>query len=634
MKTSKRILTAVTAVAMLAVGITGFAVAQEPSSEKEEVVYANADSNGNISGIYVVNIFSGGEIVDYGDYKEVKVLNTTDEIRQQGDQITLSSDADRVYYEGILDRHDLPWNIQIRYTLNGEAITPENLGGSSGKLGIDLSFRQNPNCDSSFFDRFALQTTMTLDTNRCSKITAEGATIANVGENKQLSYIILPGREKDFHISADVTDFAMDSININGIRMDLSVDIDNGDLLDEVSQIENAAVALDDGAAALNDGSTALYDGAKELSTGAYRIAAGSSTLSAGIDAFCAGLADAQQGLALLNSKSSAMTEGSKEVKTALNTIDKQLSSLSTSAEEVKELLKASSEINQSLSALSGSLGSLTDSIGSSGMDSAIQMNQNDIATLDQDITTLSSLLRELQSYETVIRTAGKGDVYDSCCAEINGILKDLSAVKATLGSNVGTLQTTKGNLSALHQQANAITDKATVLSEEYQVFNTKITELATTLTEMLQQMDTLSQAISLLCSEYDTLDSGIRDYTDGVAQIVVGFEEASESITLLTNGSKELALYLNALCNGTDSLASGAETLSSGATELFNGTTAFRNATTGMDEKVEAKIDDMIASLTGGDGKTKSFVSDKNTRVTAVQFVISTDPIKGEDEE
>lgn len=193
----------------------------------------------------------GREIVDYGNDKEVKVLNTTDEIRQQGDQITLSSDADKVYYEDILDRHDLPGDIQIRYTLNGETVTSENLGGSSGKLSIDLSFRQNPNYDSSFFDYFALQTTMPPGTNHCSKITAEGATIANVGENKQLSYIILPGKEKDFHITADVTDFAMDSININGIRMDLSVDIDNGDLLDEVSQIENAAISFDDGAAAL-----------------------------------------------------------------------------------------------------------------------------------------------------------------------------------------------------------------------------------------------------------------------------------------------------------------------------------------------------------------------------------------------
>lgn len=633
MKTSKRIMvTAVTVIALLIVGITSFAIAQEPSSEKEEVVYANTDGSGNVTGIYVVNIFSGGDIVDYGEYEEVKVLNTTDEIKQQGDQITLSSDAEKVYYEGILRSRELPWDIQIHYTLDDEAITPEELAGKSGNLSIDLSFRQNTNCDSSFFDRFALQTTMTLDTSQCRNITADGATIANVGENKQLSYIILPGKEKDFHINADVTDFEMDSININGIRMDLSVDIDNSELSDQVSQIENAAVSLDNGAAALNNGTSELYTGTKELNENTYAIAAGSNTLSAGIDEFCNGLKEAEEGLTLLNSKSEELLEGSSKVKDALTTIDEQLNQLSVSAEDVKELLKASSEINKSLSSLSTNLNALTNSINGSGIDTAITGNKNSIAVLNRDIEKLSALLGELQSYETAIRAAGLGDTYDSCYAEINDILKDLSSVKSTLNGNVGTFQATQQNISALHKQAAAISNGATALSREYQTFNTKITELATTLTDMIQKMNSLSKAISALCAQYDELDSGIGDYTAGVAQIVAGFEESSENITLLTTGSKDLALYLNALCNGTDTLTDGVQTLSGGTTELYNGTNAFRNATTGMDEKVENEIDRMISSLTGGEGKTKSFVSDKNTRVTAVQFVIATDPIKSEE--
>lgn len=634
MKTSKHIIvTAVTALALLATGITSFAIAQEPSSEKEEVVYANTDESGNVTGIYVVNIFSGGDIVDYGEYEEVKVLNTTDEIKQQGDQITLFSDAEKVYYEGILRSRELPWKIQIHYTLDNEPITPEELAGKSGNLSIDLSFCQNTDCDSSFFDRFALQTTMTLDTNLCRNIIADGATIANVGENKQLSYIILPGKEKDFHINADVTDFEMDSININGIRMDLSVDIDNSELSDQVSQIENAAVSLDNGAAALNNGTSELYAGTKELNENTYAIAVGSNTLSAGIDEFCNGLKKAEEGLTLLNSKSEELTEGSREVKDALTTIDEQLNQLSVSAEDVKELLKASSEINKGLSSLSTNLNALTNGINGSGIDTAITGNKNDIAVLNRDIEKLSTLLGELHSYEDVIRKAGLGNAYDGYCAEINGILEDLSSVKATLNGNVNTFQATQQNISALHKQATTISSGATTLSQEYQTFNAKITELAMTLTSMIQQMNTLSRAISVLCAEYDNLNSGIGDYTAGIAQIVAGFEESSESIALLTAGSKDLTLYLNALCNGTDTLIDGTQTLSEGTTELYKGTTAFRNATTGMDAKVENKINDMISSLTGGEGKTKSFVSDKNTEVIAVQFVISTDPIKSEEE-
>ncbi|MGN0963305.1 MAG: YhgE/Pip domain-containing protein, partial [Clostridia bacterium] len=223
MKKSKRVtLVLLTAALILIAGISAFAVADEPSTEKEEVVYANTDANGDVRGVYVVNIFAGGDIVDYGDYAEVKVLNTTDEISQNGDKITVSTDAESLYYEGTMESRDLPWDIDIRYTLNGERITPEELAGKSGELEISLGFHQNIACDSSFFDRYALQTTMTLDTEKCENIVANGATVANVGQNKQLSYILLPGNEKEYTVTADVTDFEMESININGIRMDLS----------------------------------------------------------------------------------------------------------------------------------------------------------------------------------------------------------------------------------------------------------------------------------------------------------------------------------------------------------------------------------------------------------------------------
>ena len=184
MKNSKRVtLVILTAALILIAGISAFAVADEPSTEKEEVVYANTDANGNVRGVYVVNIFAGGDIVDYGDYTEVKVLNTTDELRQSGDKITVSTDAESLYYEGTMKSRDLPWDIDIRYTLNGEKITPEELAGKSGEIEINLGFHQNTACDSSFFDRCALQTTMTLDTEKCKNIVANGATMAIVGQN-------------------------------------------------------------------------------------------------------------------------------------------------------------------------------------------------------------------------------------------------------------------------------------------------------------------------------------------------------------------------------------------------------------------------------------------------------------------
>lgn len=42
-------------------------------------------------------------------------------------------------------------------------------------------------------------------------------------------------------------------------------------------------------------------------------------------------------------------------------------------------------------------------------------------------------------------------------------------------------------------------------------------------------------------------------------------------------------------------------------------------------------KINDAVAKMLGGDFKIQSFISDKNTNIESVQFVIKTDKLKAE---
>ena len=52
------------------------------------------------------------------------------------------------------------------------------------------------------------------------------------------------------------------------------------------------------------------------------------------------------------------------------------------------------------------------------------------------------------------------------------------------------------------------------------------------------------------------------------------------------------------------------------------------RDETDGMDTQITDKIDEMVNGITGGDYEPVSFVSDKNTNVKAVQFVIQTESV------
>ena len=99
---------------LLSLAVPAFAA--ESSSPKEEVVYINLKDDGTADNTYVVNIFEKplkGNILDYGSYSQLRNLTTTEEIKQEGDQISLHTQAEKLYYQGSLQNAKMPWNISI-----------------------------------------------------------------------------------------------------------------------------------------------------------------------------------------------------------------------------------------------------------------------------------------------------------------------------------------------------------------------------------------------------------------------------------------------------------------------------------------------------------------------------------------
>ena len=241
MKTVRKITAAAPSVLLLG-ALTAPVFAETAPSQKEEVIYIMTDASGKVTDMEAVNIFSGGDIIDYGDYSHVKMLNTTDKITQSGDKITFSSGADKVYYQGTLKSTVIPWNISIRYFLDGKEYSAADMAGKSGALEIRFSVSKNGSCRGSFYDDYALQASFTLDTALCKNIVSSGATVANVGSDKQLTYTILPGKGIDTVIRADVTDFTMDAVAINGVRLHMNFEVDDTALMDKVDEIISAAM--------------------------------------------------------------------------------------------------------------------------------------------------------------------------------------------------------------------------------------------------------------------------------------------------------------------------------------------------------------------------------------------------------
>ena len=628
MKTYNKIIAVAMAGAIC--GSTAFSsisLAATKSSEKEEVIYANLTSSGDIEKIYAVNIFEDKDIVDYGVYETVKNMNTMDKINYSNGKITIQNSEDKLYYQGIMKQNtEMPWTIKVRYKLDGVEYAPSELAGKSGKLEISISIKENKNCKKNFFENYALQTVVQLDTNLCENIKSDEATMANVGGLKQLTYTILPGNEKDIKITSDVTDFEMSEIQVNGINLNLGLDkdsIDTSSLTGELDKLKDAVNDLDDGANELNDGAKKLDDGAVTLTDGIKTI---------------------QEGLDQLNSKSSSLTSGSSEVLSALKTIQSSLNNVSTSSKDLKQLSSASTSIKSGIDSLvnglkivDSSIDTYNSSLKKAGLNSASELAQKN----KQAISALgiTSTQRKLYSAYTsggsqavsaeLAKLAQAGD------SEAVALYKQVSAgntdavtqyvqaagklisVETLLKADASYIEGSSKLINGIDAQMSTSSSQTTLMSgavslqTNYKKFDASIQDLVSSLNNLMANMTQLKSGINKLTDNYATLDSGIKEYTSAVNKITNGYSKVYE---------------------GALDLVSGTHSLYKGTTELTDGTGEFKGETSDLDSKVDDEVDSMIDNFAGGDFEVESFVSDKNTDVDSVQFVIKTEAIKKEE--
>ena len=628
MKTYNKIIAVAMAGAIC--GSTAFSsisLAATKSSEKEEVIYANLTSSGDIEKIYAVNIFEDKDIVDYGVYDTVKNMNTMDKINYSNGKVTIQNSEDKLYYQGIMKQNtEMPWTIKVRYKLDGVEYAPSELAGKSGKLEISISIKENKNCKKNFFENYALQTVVQLDTNLCENIKSDEATMANVGGLKQLTYTILPGNEKDIKITTDVTDFEMSEIQVNGINLNLGLDkdsIDTSSLTGELDKLKDAVNDLDDGANELNDGAKKLDDGAVTLTDGIKTI---------------------QEGLDQLNSKSSSLTSGSSEVLSALKTIQSSLNNVSTSSKDLKQLSSASTSIKSGIDSLvkglktvDSSIDTYNSSLKKAGLNSASELAQKN----KQAISALgiTSTQRKLYSAYTsggsqavsaeLAKLAQAGD------SEAVALYKQVSAgntdavtqyvqaagklisVETLLKADASYIEGSSKLINGIDAQMSTSSGQTTLMSgavslqTNYKKFDASIQDLVSSLNNLMANMTQLKSGINKLTDNYATLDSGIKEYTSAVNKITNGYSKVYE---------------------GALDLVSGTHSLYKGTTELTDGTGEFKGETSDLDSKVDDEVDSMIDNFAGGDFEVESFVSDKNTDVDSVQFVIKTEAIKKEE--
>lgn len=462
-------------------------LANDPSSAKEEVVYGILNLDGSVSSLYVVNIFDGGAITDYGNYSDIQNMTTSEKINQNDDQITINTIADKFYYQGIIETNDLPWDIVISYFLNGKEVLGDELAGKNGLLKITVSVKQNNKFNSLFFDNYALQIALSLDNKLCSNIQADNATIAEAGSKKQITYTVLPGNVFDATVTADIRDFEMDPVTINGIKLSLGLTFDSDQFTGQISELTDAIKDLDHGAAELLEGLNQLSIGMQKYIDGMKAFTDGLGQLSTGADQLNTGATALNSGLSQLTSQNESLIHGALAIQQA---------------------------------------------------------------------------------------------TFDS----VNAQLTEMG-----LGLPILT-------------------------PENYHAILSPIPQLA----EVKSQLDGVVQ-----------FTQGLKGYMDGMVQLSMGATDLERGTGEFKSSSSLIASSANEIYAAGFELNHAIKKLTNGLASYKKGTKQLRDGTSGMSSQMNAQIDEMLGSISGNGDKVVSFVSEKNTNVSSVQFVLKTDSIK-----
>lgn len=545
-------------------------------SAKDEAIYGKLDASGILQDMYVVNTFhvtKPGVIVDHGNYTNVRNLSNLLEIEQPDDStVRFQAEEDAFYYQGDMANRPLPWDITITYVLNGKEVEPDELAGKSGALEIQITTSANRDVDPVFFENYVLQISLTLDPSKVNDIQAPDGTKARAGKDTQVTFTAMPEQEEAFIVSANVTEFEMDPIDISAAPFSMS--IDDPDLSGMTGEMQSLSDAIRE----INQGVEELNSGISDLDAGAADLSNGSSTYLNGING--------------LDQSSGELVNGSARIRDVLQNVSDavqespdvpDLSELRALPEGLRELAGRLREYADGLEALRNHYDE-----AHSNLNNAMNVIPNYYEISDDQIRALYESGADQGVVDQLIET------YE----EAHKAKEAYHAVQEVFDSVTGTLEQFSKSIRKIANSAETTAAKIEKGLEEM---------------DHLDALDELREGLFSLASEYQSFHSGLVNYTDGVSRLAASYQE---------------------LDSGIQDLSEGTSSLDSGANELQNGTQELQEATSDLPGDLQSEVDEMMDDYDASDFEPKSFVSEQNEKVDVVQFVLQTEPIEVEEPE
>lgn len=356
------LLSAVMAGSMMPVTVFAQSNDENPT-EKTETVYSVLNSDGSISDTIVSSWLHDEDginnIKETLNLKDVKNIKSNEKPSKDGNTYTWNAKGNDVYYEGTATKQ-LPVSVKIRYELDGQEISANDIQGKSGHLKLTISFTNNysevKNINGKsivIHPSYLAGGMLNMTTGKFSNVKCESGKIVNDGTNEMLAFANIPGLNEtlssagldkvnnqlgisdDVTVEADVNDFDLGSIMVGMTNeIDLASELGEigsvSELTDGIDQLIEADNQLIDGSKQLYDGTTQLKEQAaplvgssdqvRQLSAGAIQLNDGVKALQTGISQYTAGASAINEGINQLY----AIPQGAAQISEGITTYKTQ----------------------------------------------------------------------------------------------------------------------------------------------------------------------------------------------------------------------------------------------------------------------------------------------------------------------
>ena len=594
----------------------------EAETSKDETVYVLAGADGTVQKIivsdWIKNAMAADSLEDKTELSDIENIKGDESFTLGGDNSCVwDAQGNDIYYQGNIEK-ELPVQMSVCYTLDGQAIAPEALAGQSGHVTIRFDY-QNMQYEEVLLDGktekiyvpFTMLTGMLLDTEVFRNVTISNGKLINDGDRIAVVGIAFPGLQEDLAISKeklDIPDYVEISADVENFEMGMTMTLATTELFGAIDsdkldlhELSDAMAELTDAMDQLMDGSSQLYDGLctlleksgdlvsgiNKLAEGAAQLKAGAESLDSGAAQLQAGAAQLSSGLNTLNANSSSLNGGARQVFSSLLsmantqlseaglsvpalTIDNYASVLDGVIASLDDTAVYQAALEQVTATVNANRGMIEEKVTEAVQAQVEAEVSAQVTAAVQETVTQAVHENEAQFRAAAIQQALGMTVEEYKAAIEAGLVtqEQQDAVNAAVEAAMQAEIDTRMQREEIQAQINAVTQQTVgeqMQSDEIQALIASNTEL--------QVQQAISEAMSS-----DAVQAQLSAAAEG-AKSVIALKSSLDSynafylgLITYTSGVSSAAAGANELKTGADALKAGTSELSAGAAELLQG--------------------------------------------------------------